>query len=80
MRCRVRSGGLGEVYKRQVLRRPPAVPPPGSAKGVLREARVLTEDSKLKIDGLAYLINDNLYNSYQKVMKRKRKSSSSPLA
>lgn len=25
-----------------VLRRPPAVPPPGSAKGVLREARVLT--------------------------------------
>ena len=25
-----------------VLRRPPAVPPPGAEKGVLREARVLT--------------------------------------
>jgi hypothetical protein len=33
------------------------------------QARVLTEDSELKVDGLAYLINDNLYNSYQKVTK-----------
>lgn len=31
------------------------------------QVRVLTEDSELKADGLAYVINDNLYNSYQKV-------------
>ena len=31
------------------------------------QARVLTEDSELKVDGLAYIINDNMYNSYQKV-------------
>ena len=31
------------------------------------QARVLTEDSELKADGLAYVINDNLYNSYQRV-------------
>lgn len=31
------------------------------------EARVLTEDSELKADGLAYVINDDLFNSYQKV-------------
>lgn len=32
------------------------------------QARVLTEDVELKADGLAYVINDNLYNSYQRVM------------
>jgi len=31
------------------------------------EARRLTNDSVLKADGLAYVINDNLLNSYQKV-------------
>ena len=41
----------------------------GLLDGWTYQARVLTEDSELKIDGLAYLINDNLYNSYQKVMK-----------
>ncbi len=30
-------------------------------------ARVLTEDSSLKADGLAHVINDDLYNSYQRV-------------
>jgi len=29
--------------------------------------RLLTEDSDLKADGVAYVINDNLYNAYQKV-------------
>lgn len=33
---------LNRGGKDMVLRRPPAVPPPGSEKGVLREARVLT--------------------------------------
>lgn len=33
------------------------------------QARVLTEDSELKADGLAYVINDNLYNSYQRITK-----------
>jgi len=37
-------------------------------EGWTYKARILTEDSELKIDGLAYVINDNLYNSYQKVM------------
>lgn len=36
-------------------------------RGWTYQARVLTEDSPLKADGLAYVINDNLYNSYQKV-------------
>ena len=36
-------------------------------QGWAYQARVLTEDSELKADGLAYVINDNLYNSYQKV-------------
>lgn len=31
------------------------------------QARVLTEDSELKADGLAYVINDDLFNTYQKV-------------
>ena len=39
----------------------------GLPDGWAYQARVLTEDSELKVDGLAYLINDNLYNSYQKV-------------
>ena len=34
--------GLSRGGKEMVLRRPPAVPPPGAEKGVLREARVLT--------------------------------------
>lgn len=37
-------------------------------EGWTYQARVLTEDSELKADGLAYVINDNLYNSYQKVL------------
>lgn len=43
------SGGTSNVVltltrdgKSMVLRRPPAVPPPGAEKGVLREARILT--------------------------------------
>ena len=36
-------------------------------KGWTYQARVLTDDSDLKADGLAYVINDNLYNAYQKV-------------
>lgn len=32
------------------------------------QARTLTEDSELKADGLAYVINDDLYNSYQQVL------------
>ena len=43
------SGGTSNVVltlnrgdRRMVLRRPPTVPPPGSEKGVLREARILT--------------------------------------
>ncbi|MFN8441171.1 MAG: hypothetical protein U0175_10400 [Caldilineaceae bacterium] len=31
------------------------------------QAHVLTEDSELVANGLAYVINDNLYNSYQRV-------------
>lgn len=31
------------------------------------QARVLSEDSELKADGLAYVINDDLFNSYQMV-------------
>jgi aminoglycoside phosphotransferase (APT) family kinase protein len=38
LQCEVLSGGTSNV----VLRRPPAVPPPGAEKGVLREARILT--------------------------------------
>ncbi len=45
----VLSGGTSNVVltiargeKPMVLRRPPAVPPPGAEKGVLREARILT--------------------------------------
>lgn len=38
-------------------------------KGWTFQSRVLTEDSDLKANGLAYVINDNLYNAYQKVMK-----------
>ena len=33
----------------------------------VQEARVLTEDSELEADGLAYVINDDLGNSYQKI-------------
>ena len=33
------------------------------------ETRVLTEDSELKADGLAYVINDDLGNSYQKILR-----------
>jgi len=36
-------------------------------EGWTYQARVLTEDSELKVDGLAYVLNDNLYNAYQKV-------------
>jgi hypothetical protein len=36
-------------------------------QGWTYQARVLTEDSALKVEALAYIINDNLYNSYQKV-------------
>jgi aminoglycoside phosphotransferase (APT) family kinase protein len=43
------SGGTSNVVltldrgeRKMVLRRPPAVPPPGAEKGVLREARILT--------------------------------------
>jgi hypothetical protein len=31
------------------------------------QARVLTENSQLKADGMAYVINDEFYNSYQRV-------------
>ena len=37
-------------------------------KGWSYRTRVLTEDVELKAQGLAYVINDNLYNSYQKVL------------
>lgn len=40
----------------------------GLPDGWTYRARVLTEDSELKANGLAYVINDNLYNSYQKVI------------
>jgi hypothetical protein len=33
------------------------------------ETRILAEDSELKASGLAYVINDDLLNSYQKVMQ-----------
>jgi len=33
------------------------------------ESRLLTEDSELKADGLAYVINDDLGNSYQKILR-----------
>lgn len=36
-------------------------------KGWTYRSRVLVEDSELKADGLAYVINDNLYNSYQRM-------------
>ena len=49
LRTAILSGGTSNVVltldrgeKRMVLRRPPAVPPPGAEKGVLREARILT--------------------------------------
>jgi aminoglycoside phosphotransferase (APT) family kinase protein len=49
LRTAVLSGGTTNVVltvergdKKMVLRRPPAVPPPGAEKGVLREARILT--------------------------------------
>ena len=37
-------------------------------KGWSYRTRVLTEDVELKAQGLAYVINDNLYNAYQKVL------------
>ena len=37
-------------------------------KGWSYRTRVLTEDVELKAQGLAYVINDNFYNSYQKVL------------
>jgi aminoglycoside phosphotransferase (APT) family kinase protein len=49
LKTAILSGGTSNVVltldrgeKAMVLRRPPAVPPPGAEKGVLREARVLT--------------------------------------
>ncbi len=49
LRTAVLSGGTSNVVltldrggSSMVLRRPPAVPPPGAEKGVLREARILT--------------------------------------
>jgi aminoglycoside phosphotransferase (APT) family kinase protein len=49
LRTTILSGGTSNVVltldrgeRPMVLRRPPAVPPPGAEKGVLREARVLT--------------------------------------
>jgi aminoglycoside phosphotransferase (APT) family kinase protein len=49
LKCDLLHGGTSNVVftldrggPRMVLRRPPAVPPPGAEKGVLREARVLT--------------------------------------
>ena len=49
LRTEILSGGTSNVVltlnrgeKDMVLRRPPAVPPPGAEKGVLREARILT--------------------------------------
>jgi len=36
-------------------------------KGWSYRTRVLAEDSELRANGVAYVINDNLYNSYQKV-------------
>ena len=34
----------------------------------VQESRVLTENSELEADGLAYVINDDLGNSYQKIL------------
>jgi len=49
LQTKILSGGTSNVVltldrggPKMVLRRPPAVPPPGAEKGVLREARVLT--------------------------------------
>lgn len=49
LHTKILSGGTSNVVltldrggPKMVLRRPPAVPPPGAEKGVLREARVLT--------------------------------------
>ena len=49
LKCELLHGGTSNVVftisrggNEMVLRRPPAVPPPGAEKGVLREARVLT--------------------------------------
>jgi len=49
LKCELLHGGTSNVVfsldrggQKMVLRRPPAVPPPGAEKGVLREARVLT--------------------------------------
>ena len=49
LKTAILSGGTSNVVltldrgeKKMVLRRPPAVPPPGAEKGVLREARILT--------------------------------------
>jgi aminoglycoside phosphotransferase (APT) family kinase protein len=49
LKCDLLHGGTSNVVftldrgaKPMVLRRPPAVPPPGAERGVLREARVLT--------------------------------------
>ncbi len=36
-------------------------------KGWSYRTRVLTADSELRANGTAYVINDNLYDSYQKV-------------
>ena len=40
------------------------------------QSRVLTEESKLIADGLAYVINDELGNSYQKVLNEVSRASS----
>lgn len=49
LHCELLHGGTSNVVftldrggPKMVLRRPPAIPPPGAEKGVLREARVLT--------------------------------------
>lgn len=49
LKTAILSGGTSNVVLTldrgegpMVLRRPPAVPPPGAEKGVLREARILT--------------------------------------
>ncbi len=39
-------------------------------KGWSYRTRVLTEDSRLRANGVAYVINDNLYDSYQKVTEQ----------
>ena len=56
LRTELLSGGTSNVVLtldrgdgRMVMRRPPAVPPPGAEKGVLREARVLTALNKTDV-------------------------------